>query len=38
MELLADCSQNRQSAKINSLPNFPAIQYYDIEHGTKVDC
>ena len=26
-EILADCSQNCQSAKINSLPKFPAIQY-----------
>ena len=26
-DILADCSQNRQSAKINSLPKFPAIQY-----------
>jgi len=24
-EILADCSQNRQSAKINSPPKFPAI-------------
>ena len=27
-EILADCSQNRQSAKINSLPKFPAILYW----------
>ena len=26
-EKLADCSQNRQSAKINSPPKFPAIRY-----------
>ena len=26
-ELLADCSQNRQCAKINSPPKFPAIRY-----------
>ena len=26
-EILADSSQNRQSAKINSLPKFPAIRY-----------
>ena len=26
-EILADCSQNRQSAKINSPPKFPAIRY-----------
>ena len=26
-EILADCSQNRQSAKINSTPKFPAIRY-----------
>ena len=24
---MADCSQNRQSAKINSPPKFPAIRY-----------
>ena len=27
MEILADCSQNRQSAKINFTPKFPAIRY-----------
>ena len=26
-EILVDCSQNRQSAKINSPPKFPAIRY-----------
>ena len=26
-EILEDCSQNRQSAKINSPPKFPAIRY-----------
>ena len=26
-EILADCSKNRQSAKINSPPKFPAIRY-----------
>ena len=26
-QILADCSQNRQSAKINSPPKFPAIRY-----------
>ena len=26
-EILVDCSKNCQSAKINSLPNFPAIPY-----------
>ena len=26
-EILAECSQNRQSAKINSPPKFPAIRY-----------
>ena len=26
-EILADCSQNHQSAKINSPPKFPAIRY-----------
>ena len=25
-EILADCSQNRQSVKINSPPKFPAIR------------
>ena len=29
-EILADCSQNRQSAKINSPPKFPAIRYIHI--------
>ena len=28
MKFLADCSQNRQSAKINSLPQFLAIRYF----------
>ena len=28
-EILADCSQNRQSAKINSPPKFSAIRYYN---------
>ena len=27
-EIFKDCSQNRQSAKINSLPKFPAILYW----------
>ena len=26
-EMLADCSQSRQSAKINSPPKFPALRY-----------
>ena len=26
-EILADCSRNRQSAKMNSPPKFPAIRY-----------
>ena len=30
-EILADCSQNRQSAKINSPPKFPAIRYIERE-------
>ena len=29
-EILADSSQNRQSAKINSPPKFPAIRYLRI--------
>ena len=28
---MADCSQNRQSAKINSPPKFPAIRYVYIQ-------
>ena len=35
-EILADCSQNRQSAKINSPPKFPAIRY-SVLHGGGSD-
>ena len=31
-KILVDCSQNCQSAKINSLPKFLAIQYYTHTH------
>ena len=30
-EILADCSQNRQSTKINSPPKFPAIRYMNLK-------
>ena len=32
-EILADCSQNYQSAKINSPPKFPVIRYIIIEYN-----
>ena len=35
MEILADCFQNRQSAKINSPPNFLAIRYVALK---KLQC
>ena len=36
-EILADCSQNRQSAKINSPPKFPVIRYVQINKVTRKD-
>ena len=36
-EILADCSQNRQSAKINSPPKFPAIRYLQPVYVTSRD-
>ena len=35
-EILADCSQNLQSAKIQSLPKFPAIRYFCLLSITKL--
>ena len=35
-EILADCSQNRQSAKINSPPKFLAIRYIVVEANATV--
>ena len=37
-EILADCSQNRQSAKINSPPKFPAIRYTIITYTIDECC
>ena len=36
-EILADCSQNRQSANINSPPKFPAIRYSVEETSSSID-
>ena len=35
-EILADCSQNRQSAKINFPPKFPAIRYFKLSHSMPI--